>query len=445
MKRSHNITPPLRGSRQGKGASPQARRWGDSGGTMASVESTSTTLTPVDEACRLIWREAPRIAGEESVKLLGACGRVLAADIRAPIDVPPFANSAMDGYALRASDAREVPVTLPVRRRIAAGETGAALPVGEAARIFTGAALPPGADAVVIQEHCEGGPDEVRILEAVAPGDHVRQAGDSVRAGTLLFEAGHRLLPQDLGVLASSGIATIRARRRLRVGLLATGNELTRPGEPLAPGRIYSGNFHALASLLQELPASVADLGTAQDEIAQTRRILVEAAGKVDCIISTGGVSVGEEDHVRAAVEAEGELRLWKLAIKPGKPLAWGKLGQTAFFGLPGNPVSAFVTFVLIVRPALLAMMGGAARAPAGYRLPAGFSLPRSGPRQEYPRASLVSAEGSGEQQIVLDANQSSGAGISLSRSSGLLVLPPHTSVAPGDLLEFLPWSELLG
>ncbi len=408
-----------------------------------STTVSGSALTPVDAACRQIWETVPQISGVESVDLLAARGRILERDIHAGIDVPPFANSAMDGYALRAADVRTVPVSLPVNRRIAAGQAGDALPVGEAARIFTGAALPEGADAVVIQENCRAGDGEVTVLAPVMPGDHVRAAGDAVREGDLLFGGGHRLQPQDIGVLASIGCADVPVRRKLRVGLLATGNELAAPGTPLLPGQIYNGNFYALASMLQNMPVELADLGIAADDLEQTRQTLLEASSRVDSIITTGGVSVGDEDHVRAAVESEGELQLWKLAIKPGKPLAYGTVRQTAFFGLPGNPVSAFVTFCLIVRPALFRMMGAAAAVPAGYRLPAGFSRPSGGNRQEYLRVTVEVDTDGGEQALPFD-NQSSGAGSSLSRSSGLLVVPPHTAVEPGDRLVFIPYSELL-
>ena len=404
---------------------------------------SGSALTPVDAACRQIWETVPQISGVESVDLLAARGRILERDIHAGIDVPPFANSAMDGYALRAADVRTVPVSLPVNRRIAAGQAGDALPVGEAARIFTGAALPEGADAVVIQENCRAGDGEVTVLAPVMPGDHVRAAGDAVREGDLLFGSGHRLQPQDIGVLASIGCADVPVRRKLRVGLLATGDELAAPGTPLLSGQIYNGNFYALASMLQNMPVELADLGIAADDLEQTRQTLLEASSRVDSIITTGGVSVGDEDHVRAAVESEGELQLWKLAIKPGKPLAYGRVRQTAFFGLPGNPVSAFVTFCLIVRPALFRMMGAAAAVPAGYRLPAGFSRPPGGNRQEYLRVTVEADTDGGEQALPFD-NQSSGAGSSLSRSSGLLVVPPHTAVEPGDRLVFIPYSELL-
>ncbi len=412
--------------------------------------TSGSALTPVDSACRLIWDSVPRIAGAETVDLLAARGRLLAEDVRAGIDVPPFANSAMDGYAVRAGDVRAAPITLPVNRRIAAGQTGGELPVGEAARIFTGAALPEGADAVVMQENCQTGDGKVTVVKPVSPGEHVRAAGDALRAGDPLFRAGHRLLPQDVGVLASIGCADVLVRRKLRVGLLATGDELIAPGKPLQPGQIYNGNFFVLTSLLRNLPVAPFDLGVAGDDLEQTRRILLDAAGEVDCIVSTGGVSVGDEDHVRAAVESAGELQLWKLAIKPGKPLAYGRIRQAqdearhaTFFGLPGNPVSAFVTFALIVRPALFRMMGGTATAAAGYRLPTGFSSPASGDRQEYLRAAVVT-DAQGNQQVRPDENQSSGAGFSLSRSSGLLVVPPHTAVERGDRLMFIPYSELL-
>lgn len=410
-------------------------------------ETPGGTLTPVDTARRLILDGVPRIRGGKRVGLAAAAGRILTSGMRAEIDVPPFANSAMDGYALRAADARQSPVTLPVNLRIAAGRDGGSLPAGEAARIFTGAMMPAGADAVVIQENCRARAGEVTVLQPAVPGQHVRGAGDAMRRGEPLFAAGHRLLPQDIGVLAAAGHAEIPVRRKLRVALLTTGNELVAPGGALGPGQIYNGNLHSLSSLLRRLPVKLIDLGITGDNLKDTRTALIDAAGRADCVISTGGVSVGEEDHVRAAVEREGELRLWKLAIKPGKPLAWGTVRETSFFGLPGNPVSAFVTFCLIVRPALLAMMGCAAPAlamtPGGYPLPAGFTAPVSGERQEYLRVSVVADE-NGAESVRPDPNQSSGAASSLSRSDGLLVVPPRTAVRKGDRLRFIPYSEWL-
>ena len=407
------------------------------------MNDSGNALTPVETACRLIWEDVPRLGGVENLALDAAPGRILARDVRAGIDVPPFANSAMDGYALRASDARSTPVELAVKLRMAAGESGGVLAAGEAARIFTGAALPEGADAVAPQENCRASEGRVAVLQAVAPGENVRQAGDAVRAGELLFQAGHRLLPQDIGTIAATGLAEVAVRRKLRVALLATGSELVAPGKPLRAGQIYNGNVLALASLMRNMSVAVSDLGIAADDLDGTRRILLEASANADCIITSGGVSVGEEDHVRAAVECEGELRLWKLAIKPGKPLAYGKVGQSVFFGLPGNPVSAFVTFCLIAKPALMRMMGANASAPRAYRLPAGFTRPRSGNRQEYLRVA-VATDSAGEQQVLPFVNQSSGAGASLSHSDGLLVVPPHTAVEPGDRLKFIPYSELL-
>ena len=406
-------------------------------------EAPGSTLTPVDAACGLIWDDVPRISGVETLDLLSARGRILAQDVQAGMDVPPFANSAMDGYAVRADDIQAVPACLRVNHRIAAGQAGGVLPAGEAARIFTGAALPEGADAIAIQENCHAGEGQVTVLKPVTSGEHVRAAGDAVRAGDLLFRAGHRLQPQDIGTLATTGFAEATVCRKLRVALLATGNELAAPGKPLRQGQIYNSNYFALASLLQNMPVTLANKGIAADNLETTRQLLLDAAAGADCIITTGGVSVGEEDHVRAAVESTGELRLWKLAIKPGKPLAYGKVEQTAFFGLPGNPVSAFITYCLIVRPALFRMMGAEAAAPAGFRLPAGFSAPRSGNRQEYLRAA-VETDAEGRQKVRPFDNQSSGAGSSLSRSGGLFVVPPRTAVEPGDRLVFIPWSELL-
>ena len=407
------------------------------------TQQPKSGLTPIDQALDRLLAGLRPIEERERVPILGARGRILAAAIEAAMDVPPLDNSAMDGYAVSARDTAGAEVTLHVSQRIAAGQIGDPLRAGEAARIFTGAPMPAGADAVVMQEHCRVSGDRVTILQAVEPGKNLRRAGEDIKTGATLFEAGHRLRSQDIGLIASLGIAEVTLTRRLRIALMTTGDELVQPGTELKPGQIYNSNFYSLSSLLQAFDAEVIDLGVVGDDFESTRQALAAAAKSVDCIISTGGVSVGEEDHVKAAVAAEGTLELWKLAIKPGKPLAAGKVRGTQFFGLPGNPVSAIITFLLVVRPCLLRMSGCDSLVPASFFLPAAFARPESGQRQEYLRVTVQTGEDC-KQSLLPFNNQGSGVGSSLSGADGLAIIPAYTSVAVGDSLEYIPFSELL-
>lgn len=407
------------------------------------TEHPGSALTPINKALKLLLASMHTLSGTETVALLAGCGRVLAQDCISKISVPPHHSSAMDGFAVFAADVQQVPAILTVSQRIAAGQIGKPLNRGQAARIFTGAPLPGNADTVVMQENCQVTESAVTVLQATASGENVRRSGEDVAAGTRLFSSGHRLRAQDIGVLASTGVTSLTVRRRCRVALLTTGNELVQPGAALQPGQIYNSNFYTLSALLQALGCEVIDFGVVQDNLQATRQVLLEAAGQADCIISTGGVSVGEEDHVKAALSELGSLRLWKLAIKPGKPLAFGQVQGAHFFALPGNPVSAFVTFCLVVRPCLLSLLGCAQVSPLILRVPAGFDQARSGERQEYVRVALQS-DGRQQPQLKPIANQSSGVGSSLSAAAGLAIIPPHTSVANGDSLEFIPFSELV-
>lgn len=404
---------------------------------------TSTRLTPIDEALERLLVSMQPLSGTEVVALSASCGRVLAQECRAGVAVPPHNNSAMDGFAVHAADVKQTPTTLEVSQRIAAGQVGKPLARGQAARIFTGAPLPLHADAVVMQENCQFTATTVTVLQAVGSGENVRGIGEDIAAGTTLFHAGHRLRAQDLGVLAAVGNTSITVTRRGRVALLATGDELVQPGASLQPGQIYGSNFYTLSALLQALGWEVIDLGIVGDELQATRLALLEAARSADCIITTGGVSVGEEDHVRTALGELGSIDLWKLAIKPGKPLTCGRLQETHFFGLPGNPVSAFVTFCLVVRPCLLRLLGCANVTPMRLRVRAGFDQAQGGERQEYLRT-VLGTDGERGPVLLPIANQSSGVGSSLSAAAGLAIIPPYTSVASGDSLEFIPFSELV-
>ena len=402
------------------------------------------SLTPIDLALEQLVPLLPLITEKESVPLGQAAGRVLFAGCVSPINVPPHRNSAMDGYALRSSDLESNNIQLKITQRIAAGEVGKQLNSGEAARIFTGAPVPKGADAVVMQENCKVSGDFLSVLQQqVQPGENLREAGDDIQAGALILAQGHRLKPQDIGLLASIGLQSVSVTRKLRVSLLTTGDELVQPGTKLAAGQIYNSNHFTLHALLEELQVEVLDCGIVADSFEGTRRALTAAAATSDCVITTGGVSVGEEDHVKAVVEQEGELQLWKLAIKPGKPLACGKIATTQFFGLPGNPVSAFVTFALVVRPSLLRMLGSKQIAPNSFRVAAGFAASKSGERQEYLRCQLAQ-DSAGVNSLQAIRNQSSGVAASLSQADGLGVVPPYTAVELGDNLEFIPFSELL-
>jgi len=351
----------------------------------------------------------------------------------------------MDGYAVRAAEIAEVPVEMSVTQRIPAGHAGSPLQPGSVARIFTGAALPVGADAVVMQENAETDDlhsERVTILQTATAGENVRQKGEDIRKGAVLFAAGHRLTIPDMNVLSASGIAELSVRERLRVAVITTGDELVRPGTSLKPGQIYNSNFYILAALLERLGMQVIDLGVVGDQFDATVEGLDAASRQADCIITSGGVSVGEEDHVKAAVEKLGKIALWKLAVKPGKPFAFGQVNEVPFFGLPGNPVSAFVTFVLLVRPALLKLAGATSSMPAGLRLPVDFSA-SSTERQEFLRVKLKFDE-QGMGRLDLFRNQSSGAGSSLSDADGLAILPPFTTVKHGDMLEFISLGQLM-
>ncbi|MDP4768893.1 MAG: molybdopterin molybdotransferase MoeA [OM182 bacterium] len=407
--------------------------------------SQPSVLTPIDEALSFLLASIAPCCEAEVVALFCASGRILSHSITAPLSVPPMANSAMDGYALRAADSVDPERDLAVSQRIAAGQVGVSLEPGTAARIFTGAPLPAGADAVVMQENCERRGEGIRVNKAVAPNENVRPIGADIKAGSTVFAQGRRLRPQDIGALASLGLTEVSVTRKLRVALMTTGDELQRPGSALLPGQIYDSNFATLTALLTGLHVDIVDCGRVGDTLAATRDALLDAAGRADCVITTGGVSVGEEDHVRAAIEQLGTIDLWKLAVKPGKPFAFGKItseGESCqFFGLPGNPVSAFVTFALVVRPALLALQGATPASPHSFSVRSGFSRDKGGPRQEYLRAVLEQApEGLVATPL---RNQSSGVALSLSRSDGLLIVPPSVGVTQGEILQFIPFSEL--
>jgi len=375
----------------------------------------------------------------ETVDTLMASGRVLAAALHSTINQPPMDNSAMDGYALRAADVPAAGTRLPVSQRIPAGSVGHALQPGTAARIFTGAPLPAGADTVVMQELCEHEGEQVVINVVPTPGEAVRRMGEDIAAGDEVLPAGLRLTPQAVALAASVGAAQLPVYRRLKVAVFSTGSELVMPGEPLPPGGIYNSNRFMLRALLAGLGCEVEDFGIVPDRLDQTREVLRRAAEGHDLILTSGGVSVGEEDHVKPAVEAEGSLDMWKIAMKPGKPLAYGRVHGAAFIGLPGNPVSSFVTFLLMVRPFLLASQGCGEVTPQSLMLHADFDWPKPDRRREFLRARM-NAEG----RVELFANQGSAALNSTVWANGLVDIPAGTPVARGEKVRFLPYGDLL-
>lgn len=411
-------------------------------------------LQPVEDALALILASVEPVTETESLPLLQVLGRVLAVDQISSINVPPCDNSAMDGYAVRYSDlaateSQSYP-PLKVAQRIPAGQIGAALLPGTAARIFTGAAIPEQADTVVIQENAALSADVVRFSGKIRRGQHIRPQGQDIAAGSLVVAAGKCLQPQDIGLLASIGVTEVAVFRRLKVAVVSTGDELVEPGQALAAGQIYNSNRYTLAALVQALGCEVIDGGIIADKFEATCQQLQQLAARVDLIISSGGVSVGEEDHVKAAVEALGELALWKLNIKPGKPLAFGRVGRTPFFGLPGNPSSVFVTFALLARPYLLRYQGRHDVAPIISYAQADFDWSTAGTRQEYLRVKIVNRHREGQAAGAVDVcaqlydNQSSGVLASVSWANALLVLPPAATVKRGDRVQVILLSELV-
>ena len=420
-------------------------------------------MLSVREALDTLLAAARPVSEVETVPTLEANGRVLAADQASTIDVPSADNTSMDGYAVRAADCVNGGAVLRVAQRIPAGQVGQPLEPGSAARIFTGAMIPEGADAVVMQEQCELSGDTVTIRHTPKSGEWIRRTGEDIQAGATILTAGTRLRSQELGLAASVGLASLPVRRRLRVAVFFTGDELTMPGEApggvLAPGAIYNSNRFTLRGLLEDFGCVINDFGIVPDSLEATRATLREAARENDLIITSGGVSVGEEDHIKPAVEAEGQLNMWQIAVKPGKPLAFGEVrrnneeressttgasessatGAAFFLGLPGNPVSSFVTFLLFVRPFLLRLQGVSDPVePRAWQLRADFSLPKADRRNEFLRARLNAGGG-----LDLFPNQSSGVLTSTVWGDGLIDNPPGRAINEGDIVRFIPFAEL--
>lgn len=410
-------------------------------------------LTPLEDALAAVLAQAQPLPGAAFVDLLQADGRVLAADCIAPLQVPPLDNSAMDGYAVRSAEVAQAGTALPVSQRIPAGQVGTALQVGTVARIFTGAPLPPGADAIVMQEDCTVLDDgRVRFDAVPQPGQFVRRAGQDIALGSTALQAGLRLTPAALGLAASLGLAQLPVARRPRVALFSTGDELALPGsiapQDLPPGHIFNSNRYVLASLLQRWGCEVVDGGILPDDRVATHAALAQAAQDCDLLVTSAGVSVGEEDHVRPVVEQLGALSLWKIAMKPGKPFAFGHLrrsggdpaaGRAHFIGLPGNPVSSLITALVLLRPFVLALQGASVVQPPAHWLTADFEITQRDSRREFLRARRNAAG-----QLELFTNQNSGVLTSTVWAEGLVDNPAQTLIARGDRVRFLPFSELL-
>lgn len=405
-------------------------------------------LLNLDEVVqRLRQAGAARVITQaEELPTLQALHRVLAEDVRSGLDVPPADNSSMDGYAMRTADLSCPGAVLPVTQRIPAGVVGAPLTPGSVARIFTGAQIPAGADAVVMQEQCAPvGEGSVRIDAVPVPGQWIRRRGEDIAAGATVLVRGTLLTPQAMGLAASVGRSTLQVLRRPRVALFSTGDELSMPGDPLKPGAIYNSNRFTLTGLLQASGCEVKDLGIVPDRLEATRQALRVAAEGVDLILTSGGVSVGEEDHLKPAVRLEGTLDLWQVAMKPGKPLAFGAVqrgdgSQALFMGLPGNPVSSFITFLLTVAPLLHALQGRPLRSCAAFPMRADFDWPHPDRRREFLRVRCNDQGG-----LDLFPNQSSGVLTSTVWADGLVDLPAQQPIARGETVRFLPWQSLLG
>jgi len=439
------------------GAAPEAQ---DKAGAQpaqdqAGAQPARKPMLAVREALDFLLAAARPVADVEQVTTLEANGRVLAEDQVSLLDVPAADNTQMDGYAVRAADCADGSARLRVAQRIPAGSVGQPLEPGTAARIFTGALIPQGADAVVMQEQCEVDGDHVVVRHTPQSGEWIRRAGEDVRTGAVILPAGTRLRGQELGLAASVGLATLPVRRKLRVAVFFTGDELAMPGEALKPGAIYNSNRFTLRGLLENFGCEFTDYGIVPDTLQATRDTLREAARGHDLIITSGGVSVGEEDHIKPAVEAEGRLDMWQIAVKPGKPLAFGEVrrrdadgapgapgaqaGSASFIGLPGNPVSSFITFLLFVRPFLLRLQGVTGPVePRTIAMRADFNWPKPDRRNEFLRVHMNDGGG-----LDLFPNQGSGVLTSTVWADGLVDNPPGQAIAPGDVVRFIPFAAL--
>ena len=389
-------------------------------------------MKPLSEALEQILSSAQKATEIVELPLLDAYGRYLAQDIIAAVNVPPADNSAMDGYAINTTDFTDTSDWIPISQTINAGSISAQLTANSAARIFTGAEIPEGANTVVIQENCQRSEDglSVRVNELVAD-KNIRRRGQDIAAGDCLFSAGHRLASVDIGVLASQGFATVNVNRKIKVAIVSTGDELVEPGQPLTTGKIYNSNRYLLHSALTQLGCEVLDLGKAPDNLAAIKEHFNRGA-IADLIISTGGVSVGEADFVKQAVAELGEIHTWKLAIKPGKPLAFGRVGTTPFIGLPGNPVAVFVTFILAVKPFIKALNGNNTTQ-LSRPFATDFAIDKKSDRANYLRVKITN-----DGKIQRFSNQSSGVLSSVAWADALAIVPEGSTVEIGNHLQVI-------
>jgi len=402
-------------------------------------------LMPVDEALQRLKEQVTPLADIEVIPLADSLQRVLAKPTHSGFDVPPHANSSMDGYAIRLVDWQDKPnQALPVSQRIPAGSVGTPLAKNSIARIFTGAPIPEGVDAVVMQELCiaekMGDVEQIKITQLPRVGENIRQAGEDIQSGSCILAGGHQLRAQDIGLLASVGVTTVEVFRQLLVAVFFTGDEIKEPGEPLEPGQIYNSNRYTLTAMLNKWGCEVIDLGSVEDSLEATIEAFKQASEVADLIMTSGGVSVGEEDHIRPALERLGELDLWRISIKPGKPLAFGKINNIPFIGLPGNPVSVFATTCVLARPYIKAMQGMTFAPVKGVSVKANFAIGYTVRRREYLRVRLQQDEGS-VQGLELFPNQSSGVLTSASWADGFAVINEGMRVQEGDAVEFIPFS----
>ena len=374
--------------------------------------------------------------------LLQALGAVLAQSIESHIDVPGCAMSSMDGYAINTADlAERGPTTLPLSQRIAAGGVAEILIPGTAARIFTGAPVPPGADAVIMQEQVQHDTQGISFESRPASGNNIRPAGNDIRRGTTILSKGCRLRAQDIGLAASVGLQTLPVFAPIRVGIFFTGDELVEPGETLAHGKIYDSNRYTLHGLLESMGCEIIDLGLVGDTLDATREAMLRAAAQAELVVTTGGVSVGDEDHVRIAIEQLGELRLWRLGVKPGKPLAYGQINDTAFMGLPGNPVSVFATFCLFVCPVIQIMQGRDWHKPIALPVRADFDWPKPDSRREFLRARLA-IDADQQTRVQIYPNQDSGVLTSTVWADGFVEIAENQTVDAGETVNYLPFAQ---
>jgi len=400
----------------------------------------SPGLLSVEQAIEKILSQAVAVEQTESVDILNALHRVLAEDLYSTIDVPGYDNSAMDGYAVRSENCTSSGAALTVTQRIPAGQVGSQVDPGCAARIFTGAPVPEGADAVVMQEKCDADENTVTINTVVTAGANVRRAGEDIKKDGTVLTAGKRLRAQELGLLASVGLAELKVKRRLKVATFFTGDEIIAPGKPLAPGQIYNSNRYTLRGLLQAMDCEIIDLGIVPDTLEATVDVLKQAAVGADLVITSGGVSVGEEDYVRIALEKLGELSMWRIAMKPGKPVAFGKVDNALFMGLPGNPVSVFVTYLLFARPLILKLQGAVDCMPKRVHVRADFEWKKV-QRQEYLRVRLSQKDNQTVAQLY--PHQGSGVLSSASWADGLVEVMIGEEIKQGDMVSYLAFEGL--